>query len=867
MKTGILRLIPGIVIAVLLPAVGAQAVVRYVALDGSGKDGQSWATAYKTIQAAINDAAMTTGGEVWVKQGTYTVSGPVYVNKAIKLYGGFSGVGSTRNYEAYPTIVDGAENAKHCFEVVANARIDGFAAIRGYAWGLSPYGGGMYIHDCSATVVNCTFRKNYAMEWGGGVATSAADGSVVEDCVFLENVAGEDGGGMHNYQSSPTVSGCAFRTNKAGADVEEAYGGGVMNVEGSPIIADCTFTGNSANFGAGLCNDSSDATVEGCTFADCNTATIGGGGIYNFAGAPTISRCLFQRNTTSHRGGAILDKSGSLIANCIMWNNTSMLYGGAVYLDTTLELSIPNAQITNCTMYGNRASTGGGLYSFNAAGHLTNCIIWGNQAYVSDPGVRNYVSYWPASETSASYCDVQGNTTFPGTGNMRVDPQFVDPAGGDFHLSLSSPCVDKGSNVAGTGPQDCEGNPRIVDGDENGTAEVDMGALEFQGRPDPMKRGEITQGVMYDGPTDTSATYTFTLMVESDNIVDHIEFQAPGGSTVYTIPNTPHTVVGNVETYHRVEGSTHIWEYRAEFDNPASLAPYGDGIYRIMARCTDASVRETQVMHFTPGTSNPVAQPTQKPQITSPVYDAEISSPVALAWAPCTDGNANAVFLVITNAGTGAEVAADTYAKSATGSDGYSLSAATYRADLVFANMYEAASTDGTPFRYGKMVLMEHRFSVSSGGGAYDSVYRFWSPVMGCHFYTIDEAERDKVISDYPDAWSYEGPVFQACKTQSQAGLAPVYRFWSGQSHFYTIDGAEKDQVIRDYPHVWTFEGIAFYAYPAGAQPAECKPVYRFWKAANNTHFYTIDEAEKNKVINDYPWVYSFEGIAYYAYP
>ncbi len=866
MKTSISHLIAGIAIAVLLPAVGAQAVVRYVALDGSGKDGQSWATAYKTIQAAIDDAAMTAGGEVWVKRGTYTVSGPVYVDKAIKLYGGFTGVGSTRDPENEATVVDGAENAKHCFEVVANAYIDGFAATRGYAWGLSPYGGGMYIYDCSATVVNCTFRRNYASEWGGGVATSGADGTVIDNCTFTENVSSEDGGGMHNYQSSVTVSGCEFKKNKAGADIE-ARGGGMMNVEGAPVVTDCTFSYNSAHFGAGLYNDWSDATVEGCTFADCNATTIAGGGIYNHGGAPTISRCLFYQNSVGHRGGAILDKSASLIANCIMWNNSSMSYGGAVYLDTTLDLSIPNAQITNCTMSGNRASTGGGVFSFNAVGHLTNCIIWGNQAYISHPGLRNYVSYWPTQESTASYCDIEGDSTFPGTGNIRIDPEFVNPAGGDFHLPFDSPCVDQGSNVASTGSEDCEGNPRIADGDEDGTATVDMGALEFQGRPDPMRRGEIVQGVMYDGPADTSAVYAFTLMVESDDIVDHIEFQAPGGSTIYTIPDTPHTVTGNVETFHRVEGSIHIWEYRAQFDNPASLAAYGDGIYRIMARCTDSSIRETQVMYFTPGTSNPVAQPTQKPQITSPAYDAETTSPLALAWEPCTDGNANAVFLVITDTGTGAEVAADTYAKSAAGSDAYSLSAATYRADLVFANMYEAASTDGTPFRYGKMVLMEHRFSVSYGDVSYDSVYRFWSPTLGCHFYTIDEAERDKVISDYAYAWSYEGPVFGACKDQSQPSLMPIYRFWSGRSHFYTIDEAEKDYIIQNYPHAWTLEGIAFYAYPVSAHPAECKPVYRFWKAANNTHFYTMDEAEKEKVINDYGWVYTFEGIAYYAYP
>jgi len=42
----------------------------------------------------------------------------------------------------------------------------------------------------------------------------------------------------------------------------------------------------------------------------------------------------------------------------------------------------------------------------------------------------------------------------------------------------------------------------------------------------------------------------------------------------------------------------------------------------------------------------------------------------------------------------------------------------------------------------------------------------------------------------------------------------PVYRFWSPtlEGHFYTADEAEKQKLIDDYPHVWTYECIAFYA-------------------------------------------------------
>jgi len=44
---------------------------------------------------------------------------------------------------------------------------------------------------------------------------------------------------------------------------------------------------------------------------------------------------------------------------------------------------------------------------------------------------------------------------------------------------FDSPCIDAGDNNAVTVPNDLDGNPRIVDGDYNGSIIVDMGAYEF----------------------------------------------------------------------------------------------------------------------------------------------------------------------------------------------------------------------------------------------------------------------------------------------------------------------------------------------------------------------------------------------------
>lgn len=149
------------------------------------------------------------------------------------------------------------------------------------------------------------------------------------------------------------------------------------------------------------------------------------------------------------------------------------------------------------------------------------------------------------------------------------------------------------------------------------------------------------------------------------------------------------------------------------------------------------------------------------------------------------------------------------------------------------------------------------------------SVYRFWSATLGHHFYTISETEKDKLSTLYPDVWEFEGTAFYAFPEGSQpAEASPVYRFWSDAlgGHFYTIQEDEKDKLIDEYPDVWTFEGEAFYAYPGGSQVEGTKPIYRFWSADLSGHFYTIDEGEKDKLIEQYPHVWTYEGVAWHAY-
>ncbi len=91
----------------------------------------------------------------------------------------------------------------------------------------------------------------------------------------------------------------------------------------------------------------------------------------------------------------------------------------------------------------------------------------------------------------------------------------------------------------------------------------------------------------------------------------------------------------------------------------------------------------------------------------------------------------------------------------------------------------------------------------------------------------------------------------------------PVVRFYNERTgtHFYTMDQAEKDQVLRLYPW-FDYEGVQFYAYKT--QVAGSAPVYRFFNSSTGTHFYTIVPAEKDYVLQHFP-VFAFEGPVYFA--
>ncbi len=359
-------------------------------------------------------------------------------------------------------------------------------------------GGGMHnALNSNPTVTRCTFTGNRALSpdyGGGGMVNNNACNPTVTDCIFSDNTANRYAGGMFNIDNcSPTLTNCTFSGNSASSN-----GGGMVNVTGSsPTLTNCTFSGNTAAVHAGAMENAynSSPVMTDCTFID-NVARDGnGGGMWNFSNSsPTVTNCIFSYNNAGQSGGGMdsdnssptvtnctfidnqakygggmdnYNNSAPTVTNCTFSRNNSSVGGGGVCNSTS-----SSPKVTNCSFSGNQAdSYGGGMYSYNSNPTVTNCILWGNTA-PTGPQIHG-------GSPTITYSDIQGGPG--GTGNMNLDPLFVDAVGGNLRLSSGSPCIDKGSNAAVPAgiTTDLGGNPRISDGDGNGTATVDMGAYEF----------------------------------------------------------------------------------------------------------------------------------------------------------------------------------------------------------------------------------------------------------------------------------------------------------------------------------------------------------------------------------------------------
>ncbi|MBC8124586.1 MAG: hypothetical protein H7X70_02525, partial [Candidatus Kapabacteria bacterium] len=214
-------------------------------------DGQSWNTAYRTLNFALGD--WKTGDEIWMASGTYDIWGSGYrLKSGMRIYGGFVGnetLREKRDWFRQRTVLH-SEEGDYIFEAIncdSTTRLDGLTFEGTVKVALGVVNG-------APRIFNCHFRNCTSPGYGSAIWANNVSRLRVEYSVFENNRASMNGGAVFIAGSTADVKGfgpfigqCFFVNNSA------AQGGAIYLEEaaGTTQFASCVFYNNVARDAGG----------------------------------------------------------------------------------------------------------------------------------------------------------------------------------------------------------------------------------------------------------------------------------------------------------------------------------------------------------------------------------------------------------------------------------------------------------------------------------------------------------------------------------------------------------------------------------------------------------------------------------------
>lgn len=147
---------------------------------------------------------------------------------------------------------------------------------------------------------------------------------------------------------------------------------------------------------------------------------------------------------------------------------------------------------------------------------VTNCIFSDNSA--ADDGENTF-------GVALSVCCSPG-LLHGSNGNITNEPAFIDAPRSNYHLRALSPCIDRGNNAYVYQTEDLDGTARILDGNGNGMATVDIGVYEYSAETTDSDR---------DGMSDAEEFYAGTNPNNPASLLAVTEIAVSGDPTSYAL--------------------------------------------------------------------------------------------------------------------------------------------------------------------------------------------------------------------------------------------------------------------------------------------------------------------------------------------
>jgi parallel beta-helix repeat protein len=264
------------------------------------------------------------------------------------------------------------------------------------------------------------------------------------------------------------------------------YSAGIVLNSASPVIAGNIINGCQTGIAGGASsavirsNTVQNSFGTGISFGGAGSALIEGNIVLSnqtgiaLSGAVTpIVRNNFVAGNHADGVNVAGYSDAEVIQNLIVSNT-----GNGLYWQVPAGRRGPRA--INNTFYQNAAS---GIFAdgFDTNSVIMNNIVVGTPALkIGNTGDTNfpmilYNDFF--SQSGAPYAGLA--TNFPGgAGNISTNPLFACERNGDWHPVATSPCIEAGTNDSLLA-LDFDGRPRLLDGNLDGTALVDLGAFEL----------------------------------------------------------------------------------------------------------------------------------------------------------------------------------------------------------------------------------------------------------------------------------------------------------------------------------------------------------------------------------------------------